>query len=323
MDDEFQFGPVEPLGLEDRYLGAMFGLAVGDALGTTLEFEPPGTFALLADMVGGGPFQLKPGQWTDDTSMALCLAESLVHRGGSDPKDQVERYVAWWKQGHLSATGVCFDIGNTTREALRRYLQTGDPMAGSVLPGSAGNGSLMRLAPIPLAFRSNISLAATEAARSSRVTHGAAEAVDACRFMAVLMVQALNGFSKDQLLEAHVWDRSTGPSTPELAPNVHAIARGSYKRKSPPAIRGGGYVIESLEAALWAFHQHNNYEQTVLAAANLGDDADTTAAICGQLAGAVYGLSGIPQRWIREIAMPDIIAKLARGLLIVSESLAS
>ena len=123
----------------------MIGLAVGDAVGTTVEFKAPGTFAPVSDMVGGGPFGLRPGQWTDDTSMALCLAESLIECGGFDARDQMERYVRWWREGHLSSTGKCFDIGNTTRAALSRFEKTGDPFAGSTEPNVAGNGSLMRL----------------------------------------------------------------------------------------------------------------------------------------------------------------------------------
>jgi ADP-ribosyl-[dinitrogen reductase] hydrolase len=133
-----------------RSRGCLLGLAVGDALGTTLEFKPPGTFTPITDMLGGGPFNLKPGQWTDDTSLALCLAESLIECRGFNPKDQMERYVRWWKEGHLSSTGTCFDIGNTTRAALSAFLKTGNPMSGPTDAYSAGNGSLMRLAPARL-----------------------------------------------------------------------------------------------------------------------------------------------------------------------------
>lgn len=140
-----------PDALRDRYRGALLGLAVGDALGATLEFKAPGSFEPLADMVGGGPFRLAPGQWTDDTSMALWLAESLTERRGLDPADPMERYPRWWLGGHLSTTGTCFDIGVTTRSALERYRATGEPYARSSDPQAAGNGSLMRLAPVALA----------------------------------------------------------------------------------------------------------------------------------------------------------------------------
>jgi ADP-ribosyl-[dinitrogen reductase] hydrolase len=150
--------------LRDRYHGALLGLA----LGSTLEFKTPGTFKPLSGMVGGGPFNLQPGQWTDDTSMALCLGESLVQCQGFDPKDQMDRYVRWWRDGHLSCTGRCFDIGITVSAALSKYTQTGDPFSGSVNPRSAGNGSLMRLAPVPLAYRENLERTIRYAGESSR-----------------------------------------------------------------------------------------------------------------------------------------------------------
>lgn len=136
-------------GLRDRFVGCLLGLAVGDALGTTLEFKSPGTFAPINGMVGGGPFDLKPGEWTDDTSMALCLAESLIERPTFDPIDQLGRYVRWWREGYLSSNGVCFDIGSTVRSALTRFKQTPEPYCSSTDPNTAGNGSLMRLAPVP------------------------------------------------------------------------------------------------------------------------------------------------------------------------------
>src|SRR5262245_26987513 len=130
----------------ERYRGCLLGLATGDALGTTLEFRPRGSFTPIDDLVGGGPFGLEPGQWTDDPSMALCLAESIVEAGW-DPTDQMKRYVRWYREGNLSSTGACFDIGITTSEALRRFEETGDAFSGPTGVRTAGNGSIMRLAP--------------------------------------------------------------------------------------------------------------------------------------------------------------------------------
>jgi ADP-ribosyl-[dinitrogen reductase] hydrolase len=155
-----------------RYEGCLMGLAAGDALGTTLEFKPPGTFAPLLDMVGGGPFHLEPGQWTDDMSMALCLAESLLTCRAFNARDQMDRYVRWWKDGYLSSNGRCFDIGITISQALQRYAKTGDPLAGSADPQSAGNGSLMRLAPVPMFFAADPEKAVVMSAESSKTTHG-------------------------------------------------------------------------------------------------------------------------------------------------------
>jgi ADP-ribosyl-[dinitrogen reductase] hydrolase len=286
------------MNLRDRYQGALLGLAAGDALGTTVEFRPRGTFAPLTTIVGGGPFGLRPGDWTDDTSMAMCLAESLVERG-FDAEDQMRRYVRWWQSGYWSSTGECFDIGHTTRLALARYEQSGDPYAGSSAVDAAGNGSLMRLAPVPLRYASDVALAMQRAGDSSRTTHGAAEAIDACRYFAYLIVAALAGAEKTELLNARVAGAVEEQSGAPLAPRIAEIARGSFKSKRVSDIRASGYVVHTLEAALWAFHHTDSFRDGALLAVNLGEDADTTGAVFGQIAGAFYGVRGIPKPWLR------------------------
>ena len=298
----------------DRFRGCLLGLAAGDALGTTLEFKPSGTFEPIDDIVGGGPFGLEPGQWTDDTSMALCLATSLIECGGFDPADQMHRYVRWWREGYLSSTGECFDIGITTSGALSRFMQHGDPYAGSADPSSAGNGSLMRLAPVPMRYAGDAAEAIARAADSSRVTHQATEAVDACRYFAGLLVGALQGLDKRTLLTSGycpvdgLWEREP------LAERVALVASGSFKDREPPGIRGTGYVVDALEAALWAFDQTDSFRDGALLAVNLGDDADTTGAIYGQIAGAHYGAEAIPATWRATLAMAREITALADRL---------
>lgn len=300
------------MNLHDRYHGCLLGLACGDAVGTTVEFERRGAFPPVTDMTGGGPFDLQPGQWTDDTSMALCLATSLVEQAAFDARDQMERYVRWWQEGYLSSTGRCFDIGNTTSAALSRYLRTRDPFAGSTDPHSAGNGSLMRLAPIPLFYYADPAAAIHYAGESSRTTHAAAQCIDACRFFAALLVKALAGHSKDAILAPPYFPPG---SPPALNPAIQAIADGDFHTKPRASIRGDGYVVHSLEAALWCFHTTNNFRDAILTAVNLGDDADTTAAICGQLAGAVYGVGGIPPQWLAKLTLRAEIETLADRLL--------
>jgi len=298
----------------DRYRGCLLGLAVGDALGTTLEFKAPGSFAPIDDMVGGGPFGLRAGQWTDDTSMALCLATSLLESGGFDPLDQMRRYVRWWRQGYLSSTGECFDIGGTTSRALARFERTGEPYCGSTDPRSAGNGSLMRLAPVPMYLAGDAQQAIDHSAASSRTTHGAVEAVDACRYFAGLLVGALRGVNKETLLSAGycpvegLWDRSP------LAPKIAAIADGSFKLKQPPKISGSGYVVDSLEAVLWAFFHTGDFREGALKVVNLGQDADTTGAIFGQIAGAHYGVESIPAEWRQRLTTGTEITSMADRL---------
>ena len=291
----------------ERYRGCLLGLAVGDALGTTLEFKPPGSFIPITDMIGGGPFNLKPGQWTDDTSMALCLAESLIECRGFNPQDQMERYVRWWKEGHLSSTGKCFDIGSTTRTALATFLKTGNPISGPSDSYSAGNGSLMRLAPVPLFYAGNPREAIEKSGESSKTTHGAPTAVDACRYFGALIVGALNGEDKETILSDHYCPVHGCWQEKSLMPEIAEIAAGSFKNKIPLQIRGSGYVVQSLEAALWAFYHSNSFEEGCLMAVNLGDDADTTGAIYGQIAGAYYGEQGIPFPWRNRVSLGKLI----------------
>lgn len=299
---------------QDRFRGALLGLATGDAVGTTLEFTSPGSFTPIDDMVGGGPFHLRPGEWTDDTSMALCLAESLLAGEGFDATDQMRRYLAWRDEGHLSSNGRCFDIGGTVNSALRRFQQTGEPFAGSADPYSAGNGSIMRLAPVPLFYAADPAQAIEMSGESSRPTHGAATCIAACRYLGGLIVGALQGASKADLLEPLYRPDGQTWSAGELREEIAVVAAGSFKTKNPPAIRGSGYVVESLEAALWAFDRADNFEEGCLLAANLGQDADTTAAVYGQLAGAYYGATGIPARWLARLAHREMIARFADAL---------
>jgi ADP-ribosyl-[dinitrogen reductase] hydrolase len=301
----------------DRYRGALLGLAAGDALGMPLEFRPPGSFKPVSDMTGGGPFGLKPGQWTDDTSMALCLAESLVEKQGFDPIDQLERYLRWLRHGHMSSIGKCFDIGTTTHAALARFERTHEAYCGPTEPRSAGNGSIMRLASVSLAFARKPSEAIERSGESSRTTHGAAVCIDACRYLGALIVGAVNGAKKKDLLSDHYSPVEEYWRANHLVREIEEIASGSFRRQ-PPEIQGTGHVVKSLEAALWAFNESDTFKEGCLKAANLGDDADTTAAVYGQLAGAHYGTGGIPDEWLSMLAQRGLIESLADGLLTLS-----
>lgn len=258
------------------------------------------------EMTGGGPFNLQPGQWTDDTSMALALADSLTHCRGLDAADLMGRFVRWWKQGAYSCTGHCFDIGITTRQALARYLADGNPVAGPTDEQSAGNGSLMRLAPVALFALHDAEQARHIAAAQSRTTHGAPQAVEACVWFADLLRRAIEGEAKATLLAPAAW---TGH------PTMRDIAAGTWRGRPRDAIRSSGYVIHTLEAALWAVERTETFADAVVLAVNLGDDADTVGAVTGQLAGAIYGASAIPERWLARLAWRERIVLTADGLL--------
>jgi ADP-ribosyl-[dinitrogen reductase] hydrolase len=301
-----------------RYRGCLLGLASGDALGASVEFMSPGSFEPLVDMIGGGKFNLVPGEWTDDTSMALCLAESLIEKSAFDPIDQLERYLNWYRTGYLSSNGRCFDIGITTANALHRFERTGEPFPGPDAPHTAGGGSLMRLAPVPMFFAAHPIEAIEHCADSSRTTHASPEAVDACRYYGGLLLGALYGRSKQELLSAPPsWkflpDKAI-QSLASLAERVLEVADGSFKHHHPPRIKGSGYVVRGMEAALWAFFHTNSFRDGALLAVNLGDDADTTGAIYGQLAGAYYGEEGIPAAWQKKLAKVELIRQYADKL---------
>lgn len=288
----------------DRARGALLGLAVGDALGTTLEFSRRDSLPRQTEMTGGGPFGLKPGQWTDDTAMALALADSLLAHKGLDPRDLTDRFVDWWRNGRYSCTGTCFDIGATTARALARIEASGEPFSGSVDPEEAGNGSLMRVAPVALFALCNTALADRIAADQSRTTHGAVQAVEACIVFTRLLHRAILGVPEP--LQPLDW---TGD------PAIATIAAGGWRTKQRQVIRSSGYVVHTLEAALWATGQTRSFEEALVLAVNLGEDADTVGAVTGQIAGAFYGASAIPPRWLECLAWRDRITQTADALL--------
>jgi len=305
----------------ERYRGSLLGLAVGDALGMPIEGAPPGSFQPIENMVASEYLGVPAGCWTDDTSMALCLAESLIERQGLDPVDQLERYLRWYREGHLSSAEHAFGIGLTVRESLRQFERTREPYCGSTDPMSAGNGCIMRLAPVPLLYAGKPREAIQRSAESSRTTHQAQAAIDACRYLGGLIAGAANAAGKEELLSEGY---SPIPGYFEQSPlvaEIDEIAAGSFKRREPPEIQGTGYVVKSLEAALWAFYHSDSFAEGCLLAVNLGDDADTTGAVYGQLAGAFYGEHAIPDLWRSQLAHRDLIESFAERLLALSTTI--
>ncbi len=304
--------------LLDRKRGALLGLAVGDALGAAVEFERPGAFAPVVGYRSGGPHGLRAGEWTDDTSMALALADSIA-QAGWDLDDQAQRYLEWWRRGEYSVIDRCFDIGRTTLTALMRFERTGDArQSGDADESASGNGSIMRLAPVPIAyaelFPDRLLDLMEKAAESSLPTHASPQCVASCMYMTLLLCGLLHGQDRLEVLSPD-WPPAEWLLTNyDLHPEVEAVIRGSYATLQPPRIRGSGYVVQSLEAALWAFHDAADFREAVLKAVNLGDDADTTGAVCGQLAGAYWGESGIPGEWRSGLARPDMIERALAGL---------
>jgi ADP-ribosyl-[dinitrogen reductase] hydrolase len=278
---------------KDQALGAMVGLAIGDALGTTLEFSrnPTSDRNLWhTEITGGGPFNLTAGGWTDDTSMALALMQSYLDAKQFDPTLCARYFVDWYRNGAFSHTGDCFDIGFTTLEALSRCERfPRAPYQGSTDPQSSGNGGIMRLAPSVIANTRNIEQAVEDAVNQSRITHASEESL----LYADLLARVL--FCGDPFID-------------EVAPYV-------IPDNTPwEALLSGGYVKETFQCAMWAARNTESFEECLIYTVNRRFDADTTGAVAGQIAGAIHGLSGIPERWLDTLIDFDSIVSSTEKL---------
>lgn len=279
----------------------------------------PGTFEPVAGFRAGGPHDLAPGEWTDDTSMALALADSIADVGW-DLDDQAERNVSWWRSGKYSSNGRVFDIGITTSAALMRFVETGNArQCGTTDEHSSGNGSIMRLAPVPIAyhrcFPDQLAMLGERAVESSLPTHASPQCLSSCRYLSLILAGLIHGLERNEVLSPDWEPLQRIQKAEEFHAEVADVAQGSFKSRKPPEIVGSGYVVKSLEAALWAFHTASDFRDAVLAAANLGDDADTIAAVCGQLAGAYWGECGIPETWRTGLAERETIENILLSLI--------
>jgi ADP-ribosyl-[dinitrogen reductase] hydrolase len=296
--------------LRERFQGALLGLAVCDALAAHTQFRKPGSFAAVGDMLGGGPFDLPRGAWTDDTAMALLLAESLLERG-FDANDQVERYVRWQRDGHGSSTGQCVGISASTARALATAQYKRQPFAGSHDPAQLDKDPLARVAPVVMYFFADPPSAVSAAAEATRITAQAPLVLDCVRMLAAMLRQALAGRDKAAVLKPPRDSWASAHTRPEAL----AVYEGSYLQRMPPEITAGGHVVQALEAALWAFHRGETFREGALLAANLGRDSDVVSAVYGQLAGAYHGVSAIPGIWRNSLIKHEVVIETADRLL--------
>jgi ADP-ribosyl-[dinitrogen reductase] hydrolase len=293
--------------LRERYLGTLVGLASGDALAAATQYRQPGSFAAVGDLLGGGPFDLPRGAWTDDTAMALCLAESLLDCNGFDPRDQVKRYARWQQEGHLSATGHCVGITASTARALSMAKWRRQIFSGSHDPDQLDPEVLSRVAPSVMFFFASPASAIEFACEAARTTCQAPAALEACRLFAAVLYGALAGKPKAAVLQpsAELIDLTT------LRPDVASLVHGTARRSAASA----GNTVEVLAAVLWAFRTTDNFRDGALRVANLGANSDAAAAAFGQLAGAHYGVSAVPVTWRNSLMNKDLIDSFADRLL--------
>lgn len=276
----------------DNAIGSFIGLAVGDALGTPAEFKSPGEFEPITTMRGGGVFRLNPGEWTDDTSMALCIADSLIDKTVYSPTDIMERFVRWFRSGYNSHNGRCFDIGTTIRQSLLRF-ETNQVMYHQLSdPFSAGNGAIMRFAPLAI-WEKDLDNLRSIAIDQTKLTHYNDTCIEYSDKFATLIHKTLNGTSKDDIIQ-------------EYAPTLTGVPASE--------IRASGYVVHTFDAACWAIANTSTFKDALLMAVNLGEDADTVGAVCGQIAGALYGMSSIPTEWLDVLSWKEKLITIGTQL---------
>lgn len=321
-----------PAALSNAARAALLGLAVGDALGVPVEFA--GRAARQRDPVVGmrayGTHQQPAGTWSDDSSLTFCLAETLASGGGltaaPNLADSGQRAIAWLDKGYWTATGVTFDVGGATRTAIGRLRQGVPPTAaGPRTERDNGNGALMRI--LPLVFHATwreptlnltTAWALTEAVAS--VTHGHPRSTLGC-FLYLLVARGLlarlaPADSYEQMrAAANQWlqAEAQGAVVYEWT-HYRRVLEGHLPALAEEEIQSTGYVVHTLEAALWCLLRHGTYAATVLAAVNLGDDTDTTGAVAGGLAGLAYGEIAIPSEWLAVLARRADIEDLAERL---------
>jgi ADP-ribosyl-[dinitrogen reductase] hydrolase len=281
-------------GLRERFLGALLGLALGDAVAVATQFKRPGRFAPVGDLIGGGPFDLPRGAWSDDTAMALCLAESLLECGGFDARDQVGRYVRWQQQGYLSATGQCVGITAGTARALALAQWRRQVFSGSHDPEVLDPAPLSRVTPVVMYFFADAGQGEEQAAQAARTTSQASAVLSACRSLARALHAALAGRPRAEIV-------SSGALAPPAAGSASAA--------------GSGGAPGALGAALEALARTGNFRDALLAAANLGGDSDVIASVTGALAGAHYTASAIPALWRNSLMKQELVEGFADRLL--------
>ncbi|KAL3457920.1 putative ADP-ribosylglycohydrolase [Aspergillus heterothallicus] len=324
---------MEAPSIQSRIKGSIFGVAVVDALGGPVEFQPRGSFDPVTDFQHNDTFDVPPGTWTDDTSMTLCLAQALIDsKGEFIPQAAIRNYIKWWQNGYLSATNECFDIGSGTIKALTIWLryfdrsrrlkeddpqghEGGQPEIDKALRREqfCGNGSLMRVTPIALVYYRNMSEALANAAAASDVTHPYPTCAEACTLYTGLLVLALHGTSKASLA-THLADAPIkDPKLQARLSQYRSLA--DWVSQDEDNIKSSGFVVSTLEAALWAFFSTGSFQEGALRAVNLGWDADTVGAVYGGLAGAFYGIEQIPTAWVEGLMRGDVVGGVAEGLV--------
>ncbi|WP_200762490.1 ADP-ribosylglycohydrolase family protein [Nitrosophilus alvini] len=303
--------------IQSRALGMMLGIGIGDALGAPVEFLESGAFSPVDDYRAGGKFNLPAGYYTDDTAMTLCLADSLIKKRGCDLKHQLENYIKWLNEGFMSSSGQAVGCGKNTYSALLKYMKTKQPVYRNKNRKNAGNGSLMRIAPVAIFYRDNLKKAMQIAGKTSYTTHALKICADACMVYSGILVGILSGMSKKDVLSEEFGEFLVEKvlNSYKFDEKIVDVIKGSYKSKDREEIESSGYVVHSLEASLWAFYHTESFKEAVLCAVNLGKDSDTIGAICAMAAGGYYGVESIDEKYKEKLKNYELICNITQKLL--------
>lgn len=298
--------------------GMLLGLAVGDALGVPVEFESRYTLKAdpVTDMREFGSWNQPAGTWSDDTSLTIAAMESITRRGKIDYQDIMENFLKWYEQDAFTANGECFDIGNTTRAALVRFSRRILPPTecGATEMNTNGNGSLMRILPAVLyLFSTRGKIGGDELKiihEFSSMTHGHIISRMACGIYSLIAAQILNGKNISEAFAIGMNDAKNFYGDDEAFENFSRLYDENFADIPEDKISASGYVVCTLEAALWCLLNTDDYKSLVLKAVNLGQDTDTTAAVAGGLAGIIYGVESIPTDWLNILKRRDYLEKI-------------
>ena len=305
-----------------RMWGSLIGGVVGDAYGANYEFKARDTYSASDNMEYNTVFNIPAGSFTDDSSMMLCLADSLAEKRTFDPYDQMKKYARW--RDNLDYSSVpergCFDIGRTTKLAIANFMfdeQNKENKEKQVkyygLDGTydSGNGGIMRLAPIPIFYWKDIYMSMNYSSLSSKVTHMSEECLDCAALMGLFISLFIKGYTKAGIL---VFIKKY---IRNLSQKVQEIADATFLNKTRNSIESSGYVVHSLEAALWSFYKTNTFEDGMKICANLGRDTDTICCIYGQIAGSCYSIENIPEKWISALQRKEYIFSIFKKFIAV------
>ena len=289
------------MSLNQKFEGCLYGAIVGDALGGPYEFKDRGSYKATIKYNTGGSFNLRKGEWTDDTSMALCAINSIIEHKGVDYIDLMKKWNMWYKDGYMSSRSVCYDIGMTTSRSLMLYEHTKELFSGPSHPRYSGNGGIMRFAPIAVyCYNKNKDEQLKLGEDYSSLTHPS----PICKYSARLLMKVLQTIfknptmTKTQIIHAVNQDG--------LTDEMKEIIVGALS-KTEDQISTSGFVVHSLEAALWSFLKTNTFIDGLYMLINMGEDTDTVGAIYGQIAGAYYGKDGIDKYYIENLYKYDFL----------------